>query len=355
MILHVITGLGVGGAEAMLVQVAAALKARGMPQHVVSLVGRGENAERLHAQGIPVISLDLERAYQAPTALFRLSLIVARERPTVVQGWMYHGNLMAALAHRLSPGHARRRLFWGLRASDMDAARYGWINSICAWMSSWPDIVIANSQAGIQFHRDCGYRPRRIEVISNGIDTERFCPDDELRRQARTELGIAPDAVVAINVARVDPMKDHRTFLAAMAKAPEVVGMLVGAGTQDLSLPPNVIALGMRHDVERLYPAADIVVSSSAFGEGFSNAVAEGMSAGLAPVVTDVGDARMIVGDAGHIVARGDADAIAQVINAEARVSREERVRHGLHARARIQERFSIEKAIDAFARIYAM
>ncbi len=51
-----------------------------------------------------------------------------------------------------------------------------------------------------------------------------------------------------------------------------------------------------------LYPIADIVVSSSAFGEGFSNAVAEGMSAGLIPVATDVGDTMRIIGDTGHLV-----------------------------------------------------
>jgi glycosyltransferase involved in cell wall biosynthesis len=354
MIIHVITGLGIGGAEAMLVQVAGALNARGIPQHVVCLVGRGENAKRLEDQGVQVSSLDMHGFYNSLFALFKLCLIVARVRPSTIQGWMYHGNLMAALAHRLSPGQAHRKLYWGLRASNMDDLRYGWINKLCARISHWPNIVIANSQAGALSHEKIGYRPRRIEIIANGIDTRRFHPDNVLRTKMRAELGIASNAVVAIHVARVDPMKDHAIFLAAMKNKSSVVGLLVGAGTQNLTVPPNVHALGVRNDVERLYPAADIVVSSSAFGEGFSNVIAEGMSAGLRPVVTDVGDARVIVGDTGRLVPPGDVAALAEAIDAEAVASPEERSSRGLRARARIQENFSIAKAIDAFANLYA-
>ena len=353
MILHVISGLGVGGAEAMLVQVAGALQARGMLQHVVSLTGRGENAARLEARGVPVSSLELRSMQQAPAALLRLRRLIARERPTVVQGWMYHGNLLAALGHGLAPGRARRQLYWGLRASNMDAARYGRLNAICARLSHWPQIVIANSHAGVHAHLECGYRPRRIEVIGNGIDTGRFRPSPDLRREVRLELGLPHDAVVAIHVARIDPMKDHATFLAAMAKTSNVTALLAGAGTQELAHLPKVRALGLRHDIERLYPAADLVVSSSAFGEGFSNSVAEGMSAGLIPIATDVGDARAIVGEAGFIVPVGDADALAAAIDAVASMAPDERLRHGLAARAHVEGNFTIEMAIEAFARLY--
>ena len=86
-------------------------------------------------------------------------------------------------------------------------------------------------------------------------------------------------------------MKDHATFLAAMAELPSLTGVMVGEGTSELAAPPNVRALGRRRDTPALYAAADIVASTSAFGEGFSNVIAEGMSAGLVPVATDVGDA----------------------------------------------------------------
>ena len=97
----------------------------------------------------------------------------------------------------------------------------------------------------------------------------------------RSELGIPEDATVLAHVARVDPMKDHGSFLAAMKELPDLFALLVGAGTENLPAAGNVLRLGRRHDVARLFAAADFAVSSSGFGEGFSNALAEGMACGL--------------------------------------------------------------------------
>ncbi len=281
MILHVISGLSIGGAEAALVQVAAALQARGLPQHVVSVSNLDGNAPELKSRGIDVTMLDVNTTASAPIGVARLARLIRRHDARVVQGWMYHGNVFAALAHRVAGAGNRRRLYWNLRASNMDAARYDRIIRFGAWLSRWPDLIIANSKAGAAFHLGRGYHPRRLEVIGNGVDTQKFRPDRDARAAIRAELGIPMDAVVAIHAARVDPMKDHVTSLAALAAAPQVVGLLAGAGTEALTVPPNVRALGLRHDLTRLYAGADLVLSSSAFGEGFSNAIAEGMSAGL--------------------------------------------------------------------------
>ncbi len=266
---------------------------------------------------------------------------------------MYHGNILAALAHLLAGRRARRQLYWNLRASNMDAARYGRIVRLSAMLSRVPDLIIANSQAGKEFHINQGFRPQRIEVIANGIDTQKFRPDAQLRAARRSELGISSDAAVAIHAARVDPMKDHPVLLAAMAAIPQVYGLLVGAGTETLHVPANVRALGMRRDMEQLYAVADLVVSSSAFGEGFSNVVAEGMSAGLIPVVTDVGDVREIVGDTGYVVAPGNVAALAGALAAAAGGSAAERHERGARARDRIIERFSLKTAIESYARLY--
>jgi glycosyltransferase involved in cell wall biosynthesis len=354
LILHVISGLGTGGAEAMLVQVACALQRRGLPQHVVNLGDRAENARLLETGGVGVTDLGLTGLVGLPGALLKLRSLIAAHRPSVVHGWMYHGNLVAALGHRIAPGRRGRRLFWGLRASNMDAARYGRINRLSALLSRWPDVVIANSAAGARFHTALGYRPRVLEIVPNGIDCDRFRPDEQLRCAVRSELGITPDAVVAIHVARVDAMKDQSTFLAAMQQVPQVTALLVGKGTDELSLPANVRALGLRGDVQRLYCAADIVVSSSAFGEGFSNVLTEGMAAGLIPVATDVGDAGVIVGNTGAVIPPRDVEGLAIAIAAEAGLPAAERRARGMIARARIQAQFTIDKAVEAHARLYS-
>jgi glycosyltransferase involved in cell wall biosynthesis len=352
-VLNVITGLGVGGAEATLVRLATAAQARGMPQHVVSLGSRGHYADELEKGGIEVSTLGITSLGKAPWALARLTGILNSWSPSVVHGWMYHGNVMAALAHRVARGSSSRKLLWNLRASNMDEERYGSIQRWGARLSAWPDLIIANSESGAAFHKARGYRPRRMSVIYNGIDTARFRPSADIRAAQREQLGIPADSPVAIHVARVDPMKDHQTFLQAMAALPNVRGILVGARTEQLAIPANVTALGFRSDTPSLYPLADIVVSSSAFGEGFSNAIAEGMSAGLVPVATDVGDASHIVGDVGRLVPAQGAAAMAEAIGQISQLSPAERACQGQRARERIIENFALDRAVDAFSSLY--
>ena len=199
-----------------------------------------------------------------------------------------------------------------------------------------------------------GYRPRRAEVIYNGIDTDRFQPDAAMRAAVRNELGIADDAILLAHVARVDPMKDHESFLAAMARLPGLRAVLVGAGTENLPAAPNTLRLGRRADVARLLAASDIVVSSSAFGEGFSNALAEGMACGLPAVATDVGDAGAIVGDSGLIVPARDPQALAAALRDFAQEPATVRAERGKRARARIVEHFAMAPAVARFAGLYA-
>src|SRR5712691_12524544 len=137
-----------------------------------------------------------------------------------------------------------------------------------------------------------------------------------------------------------------------MAQLPGLRALLIGAGTENLPAAPNILRLGRRADVARLLAASDIVVSSSAFGEGFSNALAEGMACGLPAVATDVGDAGAIVGDAGLIVPPGDPCALAAAIRTleppAARAARAAR------ARARIVENFAMSRALARYAELYA-
>ena len=347
-----ISGLGLGGAERMLVETAIGLQHLGLAQHVVSLRGRGKYADDLVSAGVPVSVLDIATPARAIAAIWQLRQVVHRVEPDIIQGWMYHGDLAAMAAHLVAPGRSGRHLFWNIRASNVDDPRYTKLVRLCGWFSSLPNVIVANSEAGAKFHITHGYRPRHVVVIPNGIDTDKFRPDPVARAALRAELGLGNQAV-AVHVARVDPMKDHATFLAAMEKLPDIAGLMVGAGTETFRCPPNVRALGVRHDVERVYAAADLVVSSSAYGEGFSNALAEGMSTGLVPIATDVGDASRIVGRTGHIVAPRSSTALAAAIAAGAALSPDQFRERGLDARARIVGSFARAKAIDAYAGLY--
>ena len=155
------------------------------------------------------------------------------------------------------------------------------------------------------------------------------------------------------HVARVDPMKDHATFLAALDRLPDVEALLIGTGTESLPSRPGVHNLGRRTDVPRLLAACDLFVSSSAFGEGFSNAIADAMACGLPVVATDVGDARMIVGETGLIVPPGDVEALVRAVCVLLSETPTQRAARGLAARARIEGEFSIRRCQTAYDDLY--
>jgi glycosyltransferase involved in cell wall biosynthesis len=358
-LLFVTTDLFIGGgAEAMLSRLVTTQPPLADDITIVSLLRGPSHAEELRAKGVTVIELDFGSAGGALAGLWRIVQLIAQIKPDIVQGWMYHGDLAALFALVLSGRRRRTRLIWSIRCSDMDLSRYGMrlrlVVRACVALSSRPDLVTANSAAGMKFHLALGYRPQRSAIVPNGIDTVAFKPDPAARAAVRRGLAVPPGALVVAHVARADPMKDHATLLAALAQLPDLRALLIGPGTENLAEAPNVVRLGRRRDVARLLAASDIVVSSSAFGEGFSNALAEGMACGLPAVATDVGDAREILGDTGLIVPPRDPQALADALKSLAAEPAALRTARGERARARIVENFTLNRAAERFAALHA-
>jgi glycosyltransferase involved in cell wall biosynthesis len=356
-IMYVTTDLFVGGAEGMLTRLVTARPPVADEITIVSLLPAEAYLERLRAAGIAVVELGFEKAGGIAAGLLRLARLIASARPDIVQGWMYHGDLVSLIGLMMSGRRKQTRLIWSIRCSDMDLERYRLrlrlVVKACTALSGAPDVITANSAAGLKAHMRLGYRPRRAEVVLNGIDLDHFRPDALAGSALRKELGISEDAFVLAHVARVDPMKDHENFAAALAKLPDIVALLVGAGTEFLPDQCNVRRLGRRDDVARIFAAADAVVSSSAFGEGFSNVLAEGMACGLPAISTDVGDARSIVGESGIIVPARDPCALAAAVRTLVRESRAIRIARARQARAHIEKNFALTAAVKHYSDLY--
>jgi glycosyltransferase involved in cell wall biosynthesis len=151
----------------------------------------------------------------------------------------------------------------------------------------------------------------------------------------------------------MDPMKDYPTLLSALERVPEAIAVVMGAGTdQRLPQRDGLVRLGRRDDIPDILAAADMIVSPSAYGEGFSNALAEGMACGLVPVATDVGDAKRIVGDTGMIVPPRDPEALATAMRSLLHAA--DRTEKGHAARKRIEDHFSLNRSVERFHRLYA-
>lgn len=340
-VLWLTTGLGSGGAEMMLTQIA-----KGLPrlQHVVvSLTGGGKHADALRDAGIEVHSLDMPAGKPTPAALWRLWKMVRRTRADVLMGWMYHGCLAAVLARcmRLK----RVPVIWNVRQSlyDLRLEKRGSAMVIRAlgWLSWLPGCITYNSQLSARQHEAVGYRAGKTRLVPNGFDVERWRPGTPV-----------PGRIGRFG--RNSPMKDYDTFIEATKiitrTHPEAQFVIVGTGTEELEVPANVQVLGERHDLPELTAALNIAVSSSSFGEGFPNVVGEAMACAVPVVATDIGDTRWVMGDTGHIVPPRDPLAIANACIGilEAGILRDEA------ARRRIEACFSLKSVLGQFEELMA-
>ncbi len=360
-VLHVITGLGAGGAERMLTRVAFANCGPDAPrQVVVSLMDEGVHGASLRANGVELHCLGMRRRLSFLALLPRLIAVMRKVQPDVIMTWLYHADLVGILGASLA-GLGVRRVVWNLRCSDIDFSHHArstrWAVSLLAWLSPLPWAVATNSQAGRRAHEALGYRPRRWIYLPNGFDTEEWRPDATDRAMVRNDLDLADSALVVGMVARADPQKDYATFLAAAelvaAQHPQACFVLIGRNTGQLRIPPILLgrltALGERRDVARLLRGLDIAVLSSAYGEGFPNTLGEAMATELPCVATDVGDVADLIGDAELVVAPRNPMALANAIDVVISESRENRALRGQRGREKIKHQYGIERV----ARIY--
>lgn len=368
-ILHLITGLDPGGAQSTLYRLVSRIDHQRFHNVVVVMTNVGSVGDKILATGIPVYSLRMRRGIPSLSAVYRLNHILKRERPHIIQTWLYHADLLGLLVAQLS---RMKCVAWNVRCSNMDMRQYSrlssWSVHLCAKLSWLPAVVVVNSEAGRLFHSTLGYRPRRWAVIPNGFDLEQFAPDAQIRMQVRNELGIPQQAILIGLVARLDPMKDHTTFFCAAGKLgrtdPSVQFLLVGEGiiptTTMLSqlvsqegLKGRVHLLGSRSDIPRLIAALDIASSSSSYGEGFPNVVGEAMACGVPCVVTDVGDSAKIVGETGIVVPPRSPELLAEGWRKLIEMGPEGRQRLGYAARERIRQNYSIESVVSQYENLY--
>lgn len=366
-ILHLITGLGTGGAERQLSQL---VTHSGDFRHiVVSMTSLGELGPALRRAGVPVYALDMARARVSPNGLFRLLRIIADEKPALIQTWLYHADLLGLLVGTMA---GRRPVVWNIRCSDMDFTRYSRLTALVvrllAKLSPLPAAVVHNARAGRAVHEAIGYRARRWEFIGNGFDLDRFKPDAAARAAIRRELGVAPEARLVGLIARFDPMKDHGNFLAAAGEVaqalPDVRFLMAGTDVDvangalnalisQAGLGGKVFALGRREDVSTLTAALDLAVSSSAFGEGFPNSLGEALCSGVCCVTTAVGDSALVVGEFGHVVAPRNPSALAQAMRSMLELAPEVRRELGLKAREHMEHHFAVPTIVGRYQRLY--
>lgn len=362
-VVHAITELGYGGAQEMLVRLCTRdASERSVRQVVVSLLDEGIHTAALREAGITVYCLGMRRGIPSPLALYRLIAILRAEKADILVTWLYAADLLGTIA---ASAAGVRRLVWNIRCSAMDLELYSrttrWTVAALSRLSRIPAAVATNSIAGRKSHELLGYSPKRWYYLPNGIDLQQWHPDNAQRAEVRDELGIPREATLVGLFARVDPMKDHATFFAAAERLvrgrPDIRFAVVGKGSEALEVPapikPNVHLVKERRDVARLLRGLDVLVLSSAFGEGFPNVVCEAMASAVPCVVTDVGDSANLVGDTGRVVSPRDPVALAAAVDDLLSLPAGAMTELGREARERVRENWSIERAADRYRAVW--
>jgi glycosyltransferase involved in cell wall biosynthesis len=321
-----IQSLGVGGAEAQLVELAVGLEDRGFDVSVLAMYPGGRLERELQKRsGFDYVMLGKRSRSDLVGFGARLLGEIRRRRPDIIYGFMPVANHLALLAGRLTGA----KVVWGLRSAFVDFRHYDRASSILfrtgRMLSRLPDLTIVNSFAGRDYHQRVGYAASRMIVIPNGIDTSRFRPDPAASRRMRQQWGVVGDVPLVGIVGRLEPMKDHPTFLdaaAVVAAKTDAHFVCIGSGPAEYveqmqkraasaGLGARVHWVGVCDDMPAAYAALDVLVSAST-GEGFSNVVGEAMSCGVRCVVTDAGDSARLVGTTGVVVPVGDSQQMAR-------------------------------------------
>lgn len=365
-IVHVISGLSDGGAEAVLYRLCSANESN---EHtVISLSSEGKYGALLREKGIQVHWLNMPLGRLRLAALVELYRLLRDIKPDVVQTWMYHADLVGGVIARMA---RIKYVSWGIHNSSLKVGKSRWSTIVVAYTNAFlsrfiPTTIICCADQAKIVHQQIGFTADKFAVIPNGYNINLFKPDPEAGQKLRIELGIDENIPLFGLVGRFDPQKDHFNLIQALAlvkqQGKSFRCVLVGRGLdannnqvmtwlKQCDLLEEVLLLGQRNDIPVVMNAIDMHILSSAYGEAFPNVICEAMACGTPCITTDVGDAAFIVGDTGWVASPSNPNMLAEVIQS-ALVAFSDKDGWKLRcvaARNRIVEHFSLEKMAAAY------
>ena len=364
-VVHIISSLSRGGAERALFRLATSEKNKNDVSHyVVSLGSKGYYGDILKLRGIPVVCLEINSVRTGLVGIFRLYFLLRRERPEVVQTWMYHADLFGGVIARLV---GIPKVYWGIMHYNLSRGVTPlttiMIAKFCALSSNIiPTATVSCSSAAIDVHKKFGYSGEFLH-IPLGFDLEELDFSPIGRHNLRLGWGLHEKDFVLGCVARWDLQKDHKTLISALKLvlkvAPSVKLVLAGpkmepSNEELVSLlnyhglsEEQVIKVGIVEDISSLMSSFDLHVLSS-LGEAFPNVVAEAMSCQTPCIVTDVGDCALIVGELGWCVEPGDSVSLSTAIleSFESWKIENNWIDRRVGCRRSIKENFGLEKMV---------
>lgn len=352
----VIDHLNRGGAQRQLVELAKGLAADTRWEPIVIALSTDQTAlqHELLDAGVPVHLIHQYGAVDV-SCLYQLTRLLKKLRPAIVHTWLFTADTYGRLAARQAGIRCR---ISGIRNTIDDMPwHYRLVN---AWLSRSTDIVTINVDAIRQrLVKEARVADKKIRTVYNGIEAVQASGNGFPRDLPGARPRIAM-------IARLDPQKDHKTFLEAAARVasqnPSAQFLIIGEGAlraqieeqiTRLNLRGQVHLLGERRDVRLILPEIDLCVLATHY-EGCSNVIMEAMAAGKPVVATRVGgNPELIVdGVTGLLVSPQDPQQMAQAM-LRVLAHPEQAQQMGQAGRRRIEEFFSLSRMVKQTASLY--
>ena len=351
-ILYLITGLGLGGAEKVVADLADQMHELGHNVKIAYLTG--DVLVKPASSDVEIIALHLNSAKDFLLASKKYQKLIKRFRPDVVHSHMVHANLFARLnralcpvpklictAHNSNEGGKARMLAYRLtnRLSD--------INTNVSQEAT--DSLISKG----------AFRKSNVMTVHNGIDLSKF-------EKVSSRQALDQNVINLISVGRFNDQKDYPNLINAFAELKKNITTsirltIVGDGElrpqieamiKQLDLDNDIVLLGRRSDIPELLSQADIFVLASKH-EGLPTVVIEAMACECYVVATDCGGSAEIVGDTGQLVPIQDSQALADALQNAIALSVEDRTQNNEKARARVEQLFSLETSVQKWLALY--
>ena len=356
-ILYIVTGLGLGGAEKVVCDLADQMVNRGYEVKLVYLTG--DKLVTPKSSNIEIIYLGLNGISSFILASLKYRQLIKKFRPDVVHAHMVHANIFTRL-NRI--GAKVPRLI-----SSAHSNNEGGRNRMLAYRATHhlADYTTNVSNNACENFRQLKAVPNNdIHVVYNGVDINKFTYHAHALKSPKIK-----NEKIFISVGRFHEAKDYPNLIQAytllsknnnhfpitlkiVGQIDELIYPVIRELVDSSQLTDNVEIMGKRDDIPHLLAQADFLVLSSKY-EGLPTVVIEAMASGTFVIGTDCGGTAEIMGDTGILVPPQDSQALAQAMQQALSLTDEQISSNNIRARKRIEELFSLEKSVEKWLEIY--
>lgn len=319
-ILYILTGLGQGGAERVVCDLADAMFEKGNEVKIAYLTGK-VLTQPDHDE-IDLIQINLNRTLSLPTAYLKLSRIIREYTPDIVHTHMVHANILGRLIRTTTP-------MAKLICTAHNSNEGGYIRQLAYRTThKLADLTTNVSETAVaSFEASQAVPKGSMRRVYNGVSFDSFSYYSMAKEDVLKELSLSNKEKIILAVGRFNKQKNYFNLLKSISylkKSTNVNFVLLIAGDGELrkeieafivelNLSNEVILLGRRNDVSRLMSACDLFVLSSDY-EGLPTVLIEALACKAHVVSTDVSGVREIVDSYGSIVPVNNPNALAEAM-----------------------------------------